>query len=197
MDKICIIGDSIRMGYEPILREITKGKLEVVADSSDNGRFVQYELYQLNQLLLKNPGVKIVFFNSGYWDMNREEPMSDPFNPPHIYKEGLKRIIELIRSQNIVPIFLTTPPIYNPGNSKDNTGVEADIHYQNEWVIEYNKVALDLMKEQKVEVIDVVEPLLKGDKYYKCPDMLHLTYEGYLIIANMVKKRAFELLNIE
>ena len=188
MDKICLIGDSIRMGYQNILKNMIKDKYDVIFDEVDNGRFVQYELWQLNQLLGKYGPFKIVVFNSGYWDMNRESPMEEGLNPLPIYLEGLKRIVDLIRSTGGIPIFVTTPPIYDAGKSKDNTGTNAALTYKNEWVIEYNDAAKSLMEKEEVEIVDIYPVLLKGDKYYKCPDMLHLTYEGYKIMSDMIKE---------
>jgi len=190
--KIVLIGDSIRMGYQNIVKELLKDKADVIFKEEDNGRFVQYNLHQLNQLLYHNPGVDMVFFNSGYWDMNIEHPMDEAFNPIPIYLEGLKRIIDLIKKINAKPVFLTTPPIYNSGKSIDNTGTNSILNYKNEWVVDYNEHALKLMKENDVDVIDVFDLCLKSDKYYKCNDFLHLTYDGYLAISKEIVKKVLE-----
>ena len=44
------------------------------------------------------------------------------------------------------------------------------------------------MEKEGVEIVDIYPVLLKGDKYYKCPDMLHLTYDGYKIMSDMIKE---------
>jgi len=190
MEKICLIGDSIRMGYQGIVDNDLKGYCEVIYDGADNGRFVQYELWQLNQLIKNRGPFKIVFFNSGYWDMNVEPPMNEPFNPIPIYLEGLKRIVEITRDSKGIPIFINSLPIYDAGTSKDNTGTGASITYKNEWVTTFNKAAEDLMHELKVEVIDLYHLIIQGYQYYKCPDMLHLTFEGYTVCAHEIEKVA-------
>lgn len=201
MKKICLIGDSIRMGYQQYVtdmfqKEIDEEKVAVIYDKLDNGRFVQYELWQLNQLYKDKGPFDVVFFNSGYWDMNREMPNGDPFNPLPIYLEGLKRIVEFVRSTNAIPIFVNSAPIYNRGESKDNTGTNVSISYRSSWVVEYNDASQKLMDELGVEIVDIYSMLLSGDKYYKQMDMLHLTYEGYEKCANLIVKKAKELLGL-
>ena len=39
------------------------------------------------------------------------------------------------------------------------------------------------MKKENIPVNDLYSLCLKGPKYYKCEDMLHLTEEGYQEIA--------------
>lgn len=186
MKKICLIGDSIRMGYQGMVTNLLKDYSEVYYYESDNGRFVQYELWQLNQLIKEHGPFDIVFFNSGYWDMNIEPPMMEPFNPIPIYLEGLRRIVEMVRQSSSIPIFINSLPIYDEGKSKDNTGTGATITYKNSWVLTFNSAAGDLMKALDVEVLDLYSACLKGDKYYKCPDMLHLTNEGYAVCADKI-----------
>ena len=188
MNKICLIGDSIRMGYQGMVTNLLNGYCEVVYDGADNGRFVQYELWQLNQLIKNRGPFKIVFFNSGYWDMNIEPPMNEPFNPLPIYLEGLKRIVEVTRGSGAIPIWINSLPIYDAGKSLDNTGTGAQITYKNEWVTTFNDAAEKLMKELKVEILDLYHLIIKGDKHYKCPDMLHLTFDGYMVCAKEIEK---------
>jgi lysophospholipase L1-like esterase len=69
---------------------------------------------------------------------------------------------------------------------------EASITYKNEWVLEYNKAATDLMESKNVLVNDIYSLMLSGPKYYKCEDMLHLSDQGYKkcaeSIAEMIRK---------
>ncbi|MGM0879614.1 MAG: hypothetical protein ACQEXQ_01060 [Bacillota bacterium] len=47
MKKVLLMGDSIRMGYEPLVREALRGKAEVVAPE-ENGRFAKHTLWGVN-----------------------------------------------------------------------------------------------------------------------------------------------------
>ena len=63
---------------------------------------------------------------------------------------------------------------------KGISGTQADsINYNNEWVELYNNAAKKLMAEENIPVNDLYALCKEGEHYYKCPDMLHLTEEGY------------------
>ena len=192
MKRVLLLGDSIRIGYQFYVKELLKDECEVVFWADDNGRFVQYNYWQINQMFKNHGHFDIVHFNNGYWDMNIEPPCDEPMNPIPEYVAGLKKMINYIRKQKAIPIFANTVPIYKHGSSEDNTGTEASITYNNDWVISYNKAAEELMKKEKVQINDMYSKMITGPKYYKCPDMLHLTETGYrecaLLTAEAIRK---------
>jgi len=177
MKRLLLMGDSIRLGYQAYVKEFLKDECEVIFEN-DNSRFIQYHYWQLNQLFRHNEPFDLVHFNSGYWDMNIESPMKEALNPIPEYLAGLKKVVELIRSQGATPIFATTPPIYRDGNSSDNTITNATFTYKNDWVVAYNEAAKTLMNELNVPINDLFSMLLNGPRYYKCDDGLHLSEEG-------------------
>ena len=182
MKKVLLLGDSIRMGYDDLVKEELK-EAEVFYDSEDNGRFSAYTIWQFNQLYKKYGPFDIVHFNVGYWDMNHEDPNHEPETPLDDYIHNLKRLIDLIRSIKAIPIFSLTTPIYDM--EQDSDGYIAT-YYKNAWVKEYNAKALELMNQEGVEVIDLYSLLLDGPHYYKCSDSLHLTAEGYQKCADRI-----------
>ena len=190
MKKICLLGDSIRMGYDDFVKEELK-EYEVYYDSEDNGRFTAYTIWMFNQLNAKYGPFDVVHFNNGYWDMNREGPNGEPQTPVNEYVNNLKRLIDMIRSTGAVPIFATTTPIYD--TPVKVTGFEVT-NYKNEWVLEYNKAALELMKKENVMVDDLYSLMEKEPRYSKCYDSLHLTEEGYKKCAKQVAELVREAL---
>lgn len=183
MKRVLLLGDSIRMGYDKKVRTLLKNEYEVIFAEEDNGRFAAYTLWQANQYFKNYGHFDLVHWNNGYWDMNIEAPMTEAIHPLDEYLNYLKRIIRLIRQNGAKIVFATTTPIYEAGESKDNTGTGASIHYSNDWVITYNAAACGLMEKENIPVNDLYSLCLKGPRYYKCEDMLHLTEEGYLEIA--------------
>ena len=180
MKKVLLLGDSIRMGYDDYVKEELDGKCEVVYDAEDNGRFAAYTLWQANQMFKHHGHFDVVHWNNGYWDMNIEAPMTEAMHPVEEYVHFLKRIIKLCRENGAKIIFATTTPILEPGMAADNTGTQAgSINYTNEWVELYNDAAKKLMAEENIPVNDLYALCKEGEHYYKCPDMLHLTEEGY------------------
>ena len=92
MKKALLLGDSIRMGYDDMVRGLLAGRAEVLYDPEDNGRFAAYTLWQANQLLRAHGPVDVVHWNNGYWDMNIESPKREPIHPIPDYQHFLRRI---------------------------------------------------------------------------------------------------------
>ncbi|MBQ7841221.1 MAG: SGNH/GDSL hydrolase family protein [Lachnospiraceae bacterium] len=184
MKRVLLLGDSIRMGYDKKVRELLKDEYEVFFAEEDNGRFAAYTMWQANQFFKHYGHFDLVHWNNGYWDMNIEAPMTEPIHPIAEYVSFLERIIRLIQENGAQIVFATTTPIYEDGNALDNTGTAASINYCNDWVVKYNEAARQLMEAKGIVVNDLYSLCLQGPKYYKCEDMLHLTEEGYDVIAS-------------
>ena len=185
MKKVLLLGDSIRIGYQPFVKEELAGEFEVLYPE-DNGRFAAYTLWQVNQEFKHNPDIELVHFNNGYWDMNIEAPMTEPIHPVEEYVSFLRRIVALCRQCGATVVFATTVPILGDGAAGDNTGVQGTINYSNEWVKQYNAAATALMAELEVPVNDLYALCMEDDRRYKCEDLLHLSEEGSRRCAKQV-----------
>ncbi len=80
MKRVLLLGDSIRMGYDSMVKELLSDKYEVFFPE-DNGRFSSYTLWQMNQCFKNEGSFDLVHWNNGYWDMNPERPMNEPIHP--------------------------------------------------------------------------------------------------------------------
>ncbi|MBP5666066.1 MAG: SGNH/GDSL hydrolase family protein [Clostridia bacterium] len=180
MKRVLLLGDSIRMGYDEYVKELLTGEFEVVYDDADNGRFAAYTLWQANQFFRHCGRFDVVHWNNGYWDMNVEAPMVEAIHPVPEYVHFLGRILAEIRRNGAVPVFATSTPILSEEAAQAvmKEGIPRTF-YKNEWVVEYNKAAVDFMEREGVAVNDLYSLCLESPTYYKCPDLLHLTQEGY------------------
>jgi len=185
MKKVLLLGDSIRMGYDSLVKELLKDECEVYY-SDDNGRFACYTLWQANQMFKTYGRFDVVHWNNGYWDMNVEEPMCEPMHPIDEYCHFLKRIIDLCKKNASKIIFATTTPVLDKGMAIDNSNTGCYISYDNQWVQSYNEAAKKLMAQEGVVVNDLYAFVQRDKHYYKCPDQLHLTLEGYRLCAERV-----------
>lgn len=177
MKKVLLLGDSIRMGYDSIVKEMLGGDYQVYYDDTDNGRFSFYTLWQANQFFWHYGHFDVVHWNNGYWDMNAEPPMNEPLTPIGEYQHNLRRIIRLCRANCDRLIFATTLPVTGP----------TEMHsYGNDSVLAYNKAALEVMAAENVEVNDLYTRMLQRDDLYKCEDTLHLTEEGSRVCAEQI-----------
>ena len=189
MKKVLLLGDSIRMGYDEYVKELLAGEYEVIYDDVDNGRFAAYTLWPANQFFKNYGHFDVVHWNNGYWDMNVEAPMTEAMHPVDEYIRFLGRILTEIRRNGAVPIFATTTPILSKEAASEviREGINC-FDYKNEWVQKYNEAAVKFMKSEHVTVNDLYSLCLKDPHFYKCPDLLHLTEEGYRCCAEQTAR---------
>ena len=188
MKKVLLLGDSIRLGYQEIVKELLKEEYEVVFPE-DNGRFAAYTLWQVNQMFREHPDIALVHWNNGYWDLNPEAPMNVPVHPIEEYAHFLRRIALFVRSQGAEVIFATTTPILEKEKVDVLTGFEEDITYDNAYVASYNDAAKAVMEELGIEVNDLFALCLEDARFYKCDDLLHLTEEGSRKCAEAIAQK--------
>ena len=194
MKKIILLGDSIRMGYQEYVKEELDGEYDVIY-SKDNGRFSVFTLWQLNQLTKEHADASLIHWNNGYWDMNIEAPMTEPFTPLDDYVKNLARIIKYIRqTTNAKIIFANTAPMFESASAKDNTGTGGSINISNEQVVRYNRAAEELMAKENVPVNDLYSLCMAHPRRYKCDDMLHLSEEGSRACAKQIAAMVREIL---
>lgn len=177
MKKVLLLGDSIRMGYEPYVRESLKGLVQVCA-SQDNGRFAKYTLWGVN-LWIKEFGVPdIVHWNNGIWDVHHEAPMVEALTPLNEYMDTLRRIIQELKRTKARVIFATTTPV--PDDAIGRSNAEIDL---------YNAEAVELMKRNRIEINDLNALLREDKEQYICDDNLHLNESGYRLCAQKVSDK--------
>ncbi|WP_461225448.1 hypothetical protein [Lacticaseibacillus suihuaensis] len=183
--RVLLLGDSIRMGYQDVVKDELAGKADVVAPV-DNGRDTTYTLYQANQLLAGDGDFDVIHWNNGYWDMNIEPPLETPLRPLPEYGYQLDRLAELLLAHCHTLLFATSLPIERSGAAVDNTGTGAEIHYDNEWVVAYNRAAKTVMAARGVAIDDLYQVALAGPHFYKGADHLHLTAAGNRVVGQAV-----------
>ena len=197
MKKVVLLGDSIREWYTKYVQELLKDKCEVISLLGENGRFTYYSLFQLSSILKEHGKVDLVHFNNGYWDMDVMPFLNRTIFSLEEYKHGLKRIIELARAAGAELIFATTTPLPSSGKAKDNTGTGVSFEFEQEKVKDFNNAALELMKEENIEVNDLYAVCKQDKNFYKCEDNLHHTDEGNRILAQHVAASIIKKLGLE
>lgn len=177
MKKVLLLGDSIRMGYEPLVREGLKGVAEVVAPEA-NGSFAKHTLWGVNLWIRDLGKPDIVHWNNGLWDLHHEAPMVEALTPLNEYIETLRRILGELQRTGARIIFATTTPIPPDGSGRSNAEIDL-----------YNSAAAELMNRSGVEVNDL-NALVKHDLAGNiCEDKLHLTERGNAVCAAQVIDR--------
>ena len=132
-----LLGDSIRLGYEPLVRAGLKEMAEVVAPE-ENGRFAKHTLWGVNLWIRDLGKPDIVHWNNGLWDLNHEAPMVEALTSLTEYVETLKRTLNELQRTGASIIFATTTPV--PADAIGRSNAEIDL---------YNMAASELMRSNE------------------------------------------------
>jgi lysophospholipase L1-like esterase len=180
LPKVVLIGDSIRLGYAPIVARLLHGKAIVVSPSA-NGEDSANVLRHLDEWVIKeNP--HIVHLNTGLHDLKLTDkgyqvPLAE-------YEKNLKRLVERIRQETKARIvFATTTPILDTLHAQRKVGFdrfEADVQ-------KFNAAAVSIMKQISVPINDLHTVVERGGKAtLMARDGTHYTEDGYETLAAAV-----------
>ena len=166
MKRVLLLGDSIRLGYQPLVAEALRGEAEVVGPE-DNGRFAKYTLWGVNGWLREFGPPAVVHWNNGLWDLNHEAPMVEALTPLGEYLETLRRTLCELQRIGAAIVFATTTPV--PVDAIGRSNAEIDL---------YNEAASALMARLGVAVNDLNAVLRQDLATCIDEDRLHLSDEG-------------------
>ena len=181
MKNVLLLGDSIRMLYQPVVKEKLEGKANVYGPS-ENGRWSGYTLNSLRFWLPSLPTPDIVHWNNGLWDLGDDYNEGRHFYNEQMYEETCTRMFKILRQITNNPdlkiIVATTTP-----TKRD----EPDIPV-------YNEILKKVARENGGIINDLYSEINKDVENYIGADKLHLSKEGVEVAANMVASKIEELL---
>lgn len=182
LPKVVLVGDSIRMGYAPLVATRLTGKA-IVVSAKPNGEDSSNVLRNLDEWVIKeNPDV--VHINAGLHDLKLTNKSYQVAMAE--YEKNLRTILERIRKDTKAKIiFATTTPILDDRHANRKVGFdrfEAD-------VLRYNVAAAAVMKQAGVPIDDLHSVVERGGKEtLMLPDGTHYTEEGYEALAAAVSE---------
>jgi lysophospholipase L1-like esterase len=180
LPKVVLVGDSIRLGYAPLVAKRLEGKATVVS-AKPNGEDSGNVLKNLEEWVI-NEKPDVVHLNAGLHDLklndkNYQVPLSQ-------YEQNLKTIVARIRQETTATIiFATSTPILDDRHAQRKAGFdrfEADVQ-------KYNNAAVAVMKAVGVPVDDL-HALVEnaGKDKIMLGDGTHYTPAGYEMLARAV-----------
>ena len=182
MKRVLLLGDSIRMGYCGMVRQLLADQAEVVFPE-ENGRCTQYTLLQLGTWAAQigNPEeIDVIHWNNGHWDAAHWGGDAEPINTPEIYARMLNILLRNLR--RIFPkaqiLFATTTPMNPDGSNSVNSRTT-------EQIMQYNEKAKAVMNAAGIPINDLFA-LAKDfpSSWYR--DYCHYTVEGFQKLAEQV-----------
>jgi lysophospholipase L1-like esterase len=142
LPKVVLIGDSIRLGYAPLVEKLLQGKAVIVSPKANGGDSANV-LKNLEEWVIKEKP-DLVHLNCGLHDLKLSKKTKQHQVPREQYEKNLRQIVERIRKEtNAGMIFASTTPIHDERHARrgaDFDRTEADVQ-------KYNAVALKVMKD--------------------------------------------------
>jgi dienelactone hydrolase/lysophospholipase L1-like esterase len=182
LPKVVLVGDSIRLGYAPLVVKRLEGKARVVSVEA-NGGDSDNVLKHLDEWVIgEKPAV--VHLNCGLHDLKLSKKTKEHQVPLEKYEANLKEIVTRIRQgTSAVLVFADTTPIHDERHAKrgaDFDRFEADVK-------RYNESARKVMREAGVPVHDL-HGLIEdgGAEKLLDKDGTHYTAAGYERLADAV-----------
>lgn len=187
MIKVVLIGDSIRIGYQPFV--IEKLKEADVWGPEENCRHSVYALDNFHAWVVEqNPDILHVNFgihDSSIYDIY---PDGEHYITLSQYQFSLQRYIFRLKNElpNTTMIWAPTTPRYTPqqGVPMKQWNIAEELKIQ-----KYNSVALEIVNKEGLPVNDLHEAIMLND-YTKClsEDGCHMTEFGNEVLSDAVVK---------
>lgn len=147
--KVLLLGDSIRMSCQGLVRSALRGRAEVVGPEEN----VQYSGYTLERLdgWLADLGVPdVVHWNNGIHDVGHNPARSPVQFPLEEYLSNLRAILEKLRSTGARVIWASTTPVHSGRPFVDDAWSR-----RNNEIDRYNAAARELIASEGVAFDDL------------------------------------------
>ncbi len=178
--NVLIIGDSISIGYTPFVQTALAPEV-IVEHNPGNGGSTGRGIQRIEEWI----GTKqwdVILFNFGLHDMVRVTPERkyDTENGKisvslQEYRENLVTIVHKLKETTATIIFINTTMV--PENAIGRKSEDPE---------KYNQVALEVMKENSIQVVDLYTPSLKIHPENSNPGNVHYTEAGYIQLADYI-----------
>jgi isoamyl acetate esterase len=185
-----LIGDSICMGYRPLVKQRLENKVEIIG-IEDNGGDSSNLLKNLDEWII-NRNADLIHFNCGLHDLKVDPKTKNYQQPLDVYKENLTKIIQRLQNEaNAKLVWATLTPVID-----ERHNAVKEFHRHELDVEAYNEVASAIMKEAGI-IIDDLFGIIMGDDIEIClmPDGVHMTEHGNELLTEAISKCVLKELN--
>lgn len=193
--RILILGDSISMGYTPIVRQAFRNRAFVARPMNshrggENCAGTDKGIQSMDRWLSIGGGDwDVIHFNFGLHDLKHVHPetqknSNDPNHPqqssPDDYEQQLRQIVDKLKTTNAQLIFATTTPVPEGGVRPFRDPKSPEI---------YNAIARKVMDENDVSVNDLYSLALENQASIQRPVDVHFTREGSELLGKQVVRK--------
>lgn len=149
LPTVVLVGDSIRLGYAPLVAKRLAGKARIVSPAPNGGDSANV-LANLDQWVTREKPL-LVHLNCGLHDLKLDKKTGRHQVELSQYEPNLREIVRRVRAGGSTLVFANTTPIVDARHARRGAGfdrTEADVQ-------RYNAAAERVMREQDVTVHDL------------------------------------------
>ena len=170
--KITCLGDSIRIQYVPVVKELLGENFEIFAPEG-NCRFAKYTLRGIFDWKKDMHGSRIVHWNNGLWDICNL--FGDGlFTSEDEYVENMLRIARILKAEHEVVIFATTTPVSEKNQYNKNSDIKR-----------YNDILVPKLQEMGILINDLYSAVAENIDEYISEDNIHMSESGIALCARL------------
>ena len=182
MKKVFLIGDSIRIGYDSIVRELMQDEAQLYW-SQDNARFSAYTYRYASEWAQEDCDAKsidVVHWNNGLWDALHlfGDEAQTTFDE---YRTDLTRIARRLKK-----LFPNAKIIFALTTSVVEERMGGGFYRRNAEIERFNAIAREVMAQEGVEIDDLYTVAREMSVDWHAQDGTHFTEEGYRALAEAV-----------
>lgn len=181
MKHVILIGDSIRMGYQPTVEQLLGAKAQVWAPQENGGTSANVLAHLDEWVLSRRPD--IVHLNCGLHDLKTEFGDSTQNVPLDAYQANLRQIVaQVVAEGSTQLIWAATTPVNEAWHhqNKPFDRFEGD-------VLAYNRAADEIAAAYHVPINDLYQVIMDaGRDRYLTPDGVHFNQAGYTLLGQAV-----------
>jgi len=177
LPRVLLIGDSISMGYTPVVQEALAGQTEVHHPDDNCGPTIR-GLQRLDAWLGDRPW-DLIHFNFGLHDMRHDVPDRGGERARQVpidqYQKNLEQLVRRLAKTGAALIWATTTPVPE-GAANRVAGDE----------LRYNAVALSIVKAHGIPVNDLHALVAPKLAEYQRPANVHFENAGNVAMGRQV-----------
>ena len=186
--RVLILGDSISMGYTPIVKRLLRDDVWVLRPNENCAGTTKGVANVDRWLQIEGGKWDLIWFNFGLHDLKRVKPdgknSNDPKDgrqaEPDVYERQLRAIVQKLKATGARLVFATTTPIPEGGVRPHRDVADAE---------RYNGIARTIMKESGVDVVDLHAFALARQKQIQPRVDVHFTKEGSRLLGEEVARQ--------
>lgn len=184
LPRILILGDSISLGYTPVVKQLLAGKADV-RRPDENCQGTTNGVKKIDAWVGGEPW-RVIHFNFGLHDLKHIDPVTGinsnkPEDPQQAdlkqYEANLKLIVERLKATGATLIFATSTPY--PDKPEGPLRRADD-------VLKYNAVARKIMKKNKIMINDLYSHVLPELATLQLPSNVHFKPAGNQFLGQKV-----------